>query len=257
MKTYLFTELNSPIEQFELYNVLNAFYIISIDNLVVTFIIILLLILSITLLLLKNKKESLLIIPTIYQRIYEYIYILPVNILKDNVNSTENKEHAPIIIAIFALILTVNLFGILPYSFTITSSLFFTLSISLIIFIGIQIISIEKNKWHFFDIFIPSGISIILSLLLVPIEIISFFFKPLSLAIRLFANLMAGHTLLKVVAGFVWSLMSLDTSLYLLHIIPLLVLIILYILESAVAIIQTIVFAILCSIYINDVYSSH
>ena len=104
---------------------------------------------------------------------------------------------------------------------------------------------------------LPPGTSVALSFLLVPIELISFVFKPISLSIRLFANMMAGHTLLKVIAGFGYTLMSASGSLFLLHIFPLLLLVPLFFLELGVAIIQSFVFSILICIYINDALNLH
>jgi len=95
-----------------------------------------------------------------------------------------------------------NLIGLIPYSFTTTSHLIVTFTLSLSIFVGINIICIKKHKFHMLSLFIPSNTSFGLALLLVPIELLSYIFKPISLGVRLFANLMAGHTLLKVIVGF-------------------------------------------------------
>jgi ATP synthase subunit 6 len=126
-------------------------------------------------------------------------------------------------------ILSLNLIGLIPYSFTLTSHLIVTLSLSLAVFIGINIVCIRIHGINFFSLFLPSGTSIVLALLLVPIELISYVFKPISLSIRLFANMMAGHTLLKVIAGFAYTLMSNTGMLFVLHYVPLLILIPLFI----------------------------
>ena len=103
-----------------------------------------------------------------------------------------------------------------------------------------------------FSMFLPANTSFFLALLLVPIEFISYIFKPISLGVRLFANLMAGHTLLKVIVGFSWSMLMLDGVLFIAHLIPLLVLIVLMGLELGVAIIQAYVFTVLMCIYLNE-----
>ena len=103
-----------------------------------------------------------------------------------------------------------------------------------------------------FSIFLPANTTFALGLLLVPIELISYIFKPISLGVRLFANLMAGHTLLKVIVGFAWSMLMIDNFLSIMHLIPLLILVILMGLELGVAIIQAYVFTVLMCIYLNE-----
>jgi F-type H+-transporting ATPase subunit a len=112
------------------------------------------------------------------------------------------------VFSIFFLLLSINLIGLIPYSFTLTSHLIVTLTLSLSIFIGINIICVRLHGINFFSLFLPAGTSVVLAFLLVPIELISYIFKPISLSIRLFANMMAGHTLLKVIAGFAFTLMG-------------------------------------------------
>ena len=108
-----------------------------------------------------------------------------------------------------------------------------------------------------FGLFFPSGTSIFTGLLLVPIEIISYIFRPISLSIRLFANMMAGHTLLKVLAGFVWSMMHVVGFTFILHFLPIFIILPLFVLEFAIAIIQAFVFTLLATVYLNDVLHLH
>jgi len=156
------------------------------------------------------------------------------------------------VFSLFIFVLSLNVIGLIPYSFTLTSHLVVTLTLSVSSFIGINILSIKKYGFSFFSLFLPGGTSTILAFLLVPIELISYIFKPISLAIRLFANMMAGHTLLKVIAGFATTLMSLGGVFLIVHYLPLLILIPLFALELAVALIQSFVFSVLICIYIND-----
>ena len=144
-----------------------------------------------------------------------------------------------------------------PYSFTVTSHLIITFTLSFSIFIGINIICINIYKSEMLSLFIPSNTSFGLALLLVPIEFVSYIFKPISLGVRLFANLMAGHTLLKVIVGFAWSMLLLENFLSFFHLVPLLILVILMGLELGVAIIQAYVFTILTCIYLNDSINLH
>lgn len=153
--------------------------------------------------------------------------------------------------------MSLNLIGLVPYSFTLTSHLIVTLALSLSVFIGINIVCARLHGLNMFSLFLPSGTPITLALLLVPIELISYIFKPISLSIRLFANMMAGHTLLKVIAGFAYTLMGNTGILFLMHYVPLLILIPLFGLELGVALIQSFVFSILVCIYLNDSINLH
>ena len=110
---------------------------------------------------------------------------------------------------------------------------------------------------HFFELFLPGGTPVLLALILVPVEVISYIFKPISLSIRLFANMMAGHTLLKVISWFAFALMNYSGALFVLHMVPLVLLVPLFALEFAVALIQALVFSILISIYLNEAVKLH
>jgi len=177
--------------------------------------------------------------------------------VQENIGGKRSQEFFPLIFTLFFFVLCMNLIGLVPYSFTVTSHFIVTLILSLIIFLGMNIICIRIHGLKFFSLFLPSGTSFALSFLLVPVEIISYIFKPLSLAIRLFCNMMAGHTLLKVFAGFAWSLMSFSGILFFLQYIPILILIPLFGLELGVAFIQAFVFSLLTCIYLNDALNLH
>ena len=167
------------------------------------------------------------------------------------------QKYFPFISVLFTFILFSNLIGLVPYSFTITSHLIVTFALSFPIFIGVMLICVQRHKINMLSIFLPSNTQIGLGLLLVPIELISYIFKPISLGVRLFANLMAGHTLLKVIAGFAWSLAGCTGILFFVHYVPILILIPLFGLELGVALIQAFVFSILTCIYLNDSINLH
>jgi ATP synthase subunit 6 len=190
-------------------------------------------------------------IPNVWQTFIEIMYETAAQLVFDNLNE-EGEKYFPFIAVLFTFILFNNLIGLVPYSFTITSHLIVTFALSFPIFIGVMLICIQRHKINMLSIFLPSNTPIGLGLLLVPIELISYIFKPISLGVRLFANLMAGHTLLKVIVGFAWSMLLLEDFLSILHIIPLLVLVILMGLELGVAMIQAYVFTVLTCIYLND-----
>lgn len=250
--------LFTPLEQFQIISIFSFklfCFDFSITNLFLISIISFLL-LYFLLLLIVYKKNSFFLIPNTWQIIFELICDLVAQLLFDNLN-LKGEKFFPFITVLFSYILFNNLIGLVPYSFTLTSHLIITFSLSLTVFIGVNIIGYNIHKSDMLSLFIPSNTSFGLALLLVPIEFVSYIFKPISLGVRLFANLMAGHTLLKVIVGFSWSMLLLDDLLFYAHLIPLLILIILMGLELAVALIQAYVFTILTCIYLNDSVNLH
>lgn len=186
----------------------------------------------------------------------EDLYKVISGLLFDNVG-IKGQKYFPFLFGVFIFVLQSNLIGLVPYSFTATSHIIVTFSLALIVFIGVNILGVETHKIHFLNIFLPSGTALPLAFLLVPLEIVSFLSKPISLSVRLFANMMAGHTLLKVIAGFAWSMMRAGGLLFVAHILPMIVLFILVGLELGVAVIQAYVFTVLSCIYLNDSLNLH
>lgn len=256
----LYTFFNlSPLEQFQIIPLINlrfaSFLDFSITNaVVIAVIVVIVTILFGTLLLTRNSYK---IIPGYWQAFVEVLHLATLSIVTSNISDEKAEEFFPLIWTVFCVILSLNLIGLFPYSFTLTGHLITTLTIGLSMFFGINVLCVKKHKLHFFALFLPPGTSFILSLLLVPIELISYIFKPISLAVRLFANMMAGHTLLKVIAGFAFSLMGASGVLFFFHYVPLLILVVLFVLELAVAVIQAYVFTVLICIYLNDALNLH
>jgi ATP synthase subunit 6 len=195
-------------------------------------------------------------IPTRYQQIFETIYSTTVELSYSNIDK-KGKHFVPLIFVLFFFILLCNLIGMVPYSFTVTSHLIITFTLALTLYIGFNFIGIKKHKIHFLNLFLPSGSSIFLVPLLVPIELVSYSFRVISVPVRLFANMMSGHILLKVIAGFAWSMLNVNSFIFLAHFVPLILLIILTGLEFGVALIQAYVFTILTCMYINDALNLH
>ena len=244
----------SPLEQFEILPIYTIFFVI-ITNQVVILALTLFFLITLFFSLVANDFEQAafaFVIPRRIQVIIEIIYSMLLGMTLDNINGKHNAAFFPLIFSIFFFISFMNLIGLVPYSFTVTSHFIVTLTLSISIFIGINIISIRIHGLEFFSLFLPSGTSTALAFLLVPVELISFIFKPLSLAIRLFCNMMAGHTLLKVFVGFAWTLINFSGLAFLLHIVPLLILFPLFGLELGVALIQSYGFSLLTCIYLND-----
>jgi len=204
----------------------------------------------------SSDDNSFFLIPNAWQVIVEIIYETASQLLFDNLGM-KGEKYFPFVSVLFTFILLANLIGLIPYSFTITSHLLVTFTLALTVFIGVNIICYQEHKYNMLSLFIPSNTSFFLALLLVPIEFVSYMFKPISLGVRLFANMMAGHTLLKVIAGFAWSMVSAGGILFIAHVIPLAVLILLVGLELGVALIQAYVFTILTCIYLNDSINLH
>ena len=159
---------------------------------------------SITLLLLFGTKEKKLI-PSKIQLISEMLYNFIAKMISDTAGR-KAKPYFPFIFSLFVFILFCNMVGMLPYSFTVTSHIIVTLTFALFIFIGVTILGFAIHGFRYLKIFVPSGVPIILLPIITIIEIISYLSRPVSLSVRLFANMMAGHTMLKVFGGFVISL---------------------------------------------------
>ncbi len=184
-------------------------------------------------------------VPGRMQSLVELMYEFIANMLRENVG-TAGRQFFPFIFTLFVFILTLNLFGMLPYSFTVTSHIIVTFALAAVVFIGVTIVGVVKNGAGFLKLFVPSGVPLPLLVLLVPIEIISYFVRPISLSVRLFANMMAGHTMFKVFGGFVFSLGLL------LGWAPLIFMVALTGLEVGIAMLQAYVFTILSCLYLHD-----
>ncbi len=159
---------------------------------------------------------------------------------------------------IFGFVLTNNLMGMLPYSDTGTSSLMLTFWVALSVFVSLLTLMIRKHGVsYFFSLFMPAGCPLPLIFVLVPIEFISYSFRLVSLSVRLFANMMAGHTLLKVIVGFSWSMILMGDYFLIANLFPIAILFVLTFLELGVAIIQAYIFTILTCIYLKDIFVAH
>ena len=185
------------------------------------------------------------IVPTKIQLLTELSYTLVSKMISDTAGS-KAKPYFPFIFSLFMFVLFCNMLGMLPYSFTVTSHIIVTFALAAVIFVGVTIIGFVNHGVGYLKLFIPSGVPVFLLPLIVIIEIISYLSRPVSLSVRLFANMMAGHTMLKVFGGFVISLGIVGGWL------PLSFTVALTGLEVLIAFLQAYVFAILTCIYLND-----
>ena len=190
-----------------------------------------------------TKRKA--IIPTKIQLLTELSYTLISKMISDTAGS-KAKPYFPFVFSLFMFVLFCNMLGMLPYSFTVTSHIIVTFALAAVIFIGVTIIGFVNHGIRYLKIFIPSGVPIVLLPIIVIIEIISYLSRPVSLSVRLFANMLAGHTMLKVFGGFVISLGIIGGWL------PLTFTVALTGLEILIAFLQAYVFAILPCIYLND-----
>ena len=190
-------------------------------------------------------------VPGRIQSIAELSYEFVATTIRSNAGK-EGMKFFPLVFSIFMLLTVSNVLGVIPYGFTISSHLIVTAALALLVFFTVLIYGIYKNGLKFFKIFVPSGVPIFVMPIVVPIEILSFFLRPVSHSVRLFANMLAGHIALAVFASFIPMLAGLGIAGYLGAVLPLGMVIALTALELLVAFLQAYVFTILTVIYIND-----
>jgi len=196
------------------------------------------------------------LIPSRWQSFVEMIYQFVVSLVDEQIGGKGGKFF-PLIFTLFVFLLFTNLIGMIPYSFTATSHLVVTFGLSLSLFIGVTIVGFQIHGLHFFSFLLPKGAPLILAPLLVVLELVSYCFRAVSLGVRLFANMMAGHTLVKILSGFAWTMLSVGGILGVASVIPFAVVFALTGLEIGVACLQAYVFTILICIYLNDSINLH
>jgi F-type H+-transporting ATPase subunit a len=240
-------ELN-PLEQFEIKRLIPLHVgqvDISFTNSALFMLVAVLL--ATALLVLGTRRAQL--VPGRLQSVAELSYEFIANMIEENVG-TEGMRYFPFIFTLFMFVLFGNLIGMVPYTFTYTSHIIVTFALAVVIFIGVTVIGLARHGFHFFTLFAPQGVPWPLLLLLVPIELISYFIRPFTLSIRLFANMLAGHAILAVFAGFV-------ATLGILGIAPLAMDVGFMLLEFLVAGLQAYIFTILTCLYLNDAIHLH
>jgi F-type H+-transporting ATPase subunit a len=189
------------------------------------------------------------LVPTRSQSVAELSYEFIANLIRENVG-TEGMKYFPFVFSLFVFILTLNLLGLIPYSFTVTSHIVVTFALALLVITVVTVIGFARHGPDYLKLFVPEGVPIWLMPVIVPIELISYLIRPISLSVRLFANMLAGHTMLKVFAGFVVSLGVFGFA-------PLLFTVAFTGLELFVAFIQAFIFTVLTCIYLNDAVNMH
>jgi ATP synthase subunit 6 len=196
------------------------------------------------------------VVPTRWQSFVELVYGFVAGLVSEQVGPAGRRYFA-MLYALFLLLLSANLIGMIPYSFTATSHLAVTFGLSLSVFLGVTIVGFMHHGLHFFSFLLPKGAPLALAPLLVVLELVSYSFRAVSLGVRLFANMMAGHTLVKILSGFSWTMFGAGGLLAVGGLIPFLMVLALTGLEIGVACLQAYVFTILTAIYLNDAIALH
>ena len=191
------------------------------------------------------------LIPSRMQSVSEMTYEFIANMLRDAAG-TQGMRFFPLVFSLFTFILVANLLGLFPYFFTFTSHIIVTFALAMLVIATVIIYGFMKHGLGFLKLFVPSGVPIVLVPLVVGIEIISFLSRPISLSVRLFANMLAGHITLKVFAGFVTSLSAMGAVGVAGAVLPLIMTVAITGLEFLVAFLQAYVFAVLTCMYLND-----
>lgn len=243
-------EMHNPMEQFEIKRLLDF----KIGGLDASFTnsatwMVIAVILATTVFVYGMRQRAL--VPGKLQSVAELGYEFIAGMVRDNVGD-EGKKYFPFILSLFIFILFCNILGLVPYSYTVTSQIVVTFAMAAVVFIGVTIIGVVRHGWHFLSFFAPKGVPLWLLFILVPIEVFSYLIRPISLSVRLFANMLAGHTMLKVFGGFVVAMGLLGGWA------PLAFIVALTGLELLIAFLQAYVFAILTCLYLNDaIHLSH
>lgn len=249
----------SPLDQFKIVPFFSVAFLgldLSFTNFLLASFLALFSIRALVFLMKEPNSNSFFIVPVGWQHLIEKLYTLVTQLLSDIV-TVGSEKYVPFGIVLFMFVLCNNLIGMVPYSFTVTSHITLTFFLSFSIFVAMNVIGFQRHGLKLFSLFLPANTTFFLALLLVPIELISYIAKPISLGVRLFINLMAGHSLLKVIVGFSWNMLLIENFKAILFVLPLLILVLLMGLELGVALIQAYVFITLTAIYLNDSEALH
>jgi F-type H+-transporting ATPase subunit a len=240
-----------PIHQFEIKNFFTLLRVGTHDIAFTNSALYMLIALGVVSALMIGATASRALVPGRLQSLAEVSYEFVANTLRSNAG-TEGMKFFPLVFTLFMFILAVNMIGLIPYTFTVTSHIIITASLALLVFFTVIIYGLWRNGIKFFKLFAPSGIPLLLMPLIILIEIMSFLSRPLSHSLRLFANMLAGHITLKVFAGFITMLGAFGFFGWLGAIVPFALVVSVTALEFLVAFLQAYVFAILTCIYLND-----
>ncbi len=242
-------ENHSPMAQFEVNTIkhLDLFgYDVSFTNASLFMLIALALICGYLIAAMRNRA----LIPSRFQSTAEIVYEYIAGMVRENLGE-DGMKYFPWVFSIFIFILVLNLLGMIPGTFTVTSHIIVTFALAAMVWLTATLIGFAKHGFGYLRLFVPEGVPLWLMPVIIPIELISYFIRPISHSVRLFANMMAGHTMLKVFAGFAVSLPVWG------KIAPLGFMVAFTGLEFLVAFLQALIFTVLTCIYLNDAVNMH
>lgn len=193
--------------------------------------------------------QRLQLLPSRWLRTVESLYLFVLDVMRQQAGRL-SEPYFPLFFTVFIFILTANLLGLVPFSFSSTGQLAVTLTLALTFNVGFVVLGLQKNRLRFLLLFVPTGVPALVKPLIVLIEVVSYALRTFSLSVRLFANIMAGHTLLHILSSF--SVAFINAGFYLLALIPLVLVLGVTFLELGIAFLQAYVFLVLLSIYLND-----
>lgn len=193
------------------------------------------------------------LVPTRMQSLAELFYEFVANLVRDNAGP-DARKYFPFVFSLFMFIMIGNLLGLIPGTFTFTSHIIVTFAMAIAVWVGVTIIGFWYHGAHFLHFFVPTGAPKLMLPLLVPIEILSYCVRPISLSVRLFCNMMAGHTMLKVFGGFI---ISLAAYFVIPGVAPMAITVVLFGFEFVVAFLQAYIFTVLTCLYLNDAIHMH
>lgn len=241
--------MHSPLEQFTIKSLVDfSPFGVNLSFTNASLMMVLTVLVSTVLMVLPMRRAAL--VPTRWQSIPEMLYEFIQSVVRD-VIGPGGMKYLPLVFTLFMMVLMGNLLGMIPYSFTITSHIIVTAALGVLVISVVTIMGFVNHGWHFFSLFAPSGLPFFIYLILIPIEVISFLSRPITLAVRLCANMTAGHTVLKV-----FALFSVNMGI-LYGLAPMLMNSMIVALELLVAVLQAYIFTILTCVYLKDAVELH
>lgn len=241
-------EVSAPLEQFVI-KPLIPIHVGGVDLSYTNSALMMTIVVALIMLLLLGSTRRAALIPGRLQSVAELCYEFVANMVRENVG-TDGFEYFPLVFSIFMFVLFGNFLGLIPYSFTFTGQIVVTFALAIFVFLLVTLVAFIRHGIHFFSFFFPPGAPVFMAPVLVPIEVISYLSRPVSLGIRLFANMMAGHTMMAVFAGF-------TITLGLFGFLPVAINVAMFALEMIVCALQAYVFTILTCLYLRDAVHLH
>jgi F-type H+-transporting ATPase subunit a len=241
-------KIHNPLEQFQIKEIIPIEFLgynISFTNSSLFMCLAVVVVLILLGLSVKNPTK----IPSRIQAFGEVLYEFLIDMI-DSTAGPEAKKFAPVIFSLFVFILVCNFLGLVPYSFTVTSHIVVTFAMAIFVFLGVTLIGFIRHGFHFFSLFLPQGVPLLIAPFIIPIELFAYLVRPVSLSVRLAANMTAGHVAMKVVAGFIIMFPMIS-------IFPFALLTLLVGFEIFVAVLQAYIFTILSCVYLNDAMNLH